>query len=84
MTNVRQTLIDIIKEQAKLEEAEFISANSFENLIDSLTLLEIVYEIEENFDLEIDDEQIPELRSFDEVVTLVSKMVQEKQNAENA
>ncbi len=73
---VRQKLIDIIKEQAKLEEAEFIEANSFENLIDSLTLLEIVYEIEEGFDLEIDDEQIPELRSFDEVVTLVSKMTQ--------
>ena len=48
---VRQRLIEIIKEQAKLEEEEFINAHSFENVIDSLTLLEIVCEIEDSFDL---------------------------------
>jgi acyl carrier protein len=75
---VRQKLIEIIKEQAKLEEDEFINARSFEKIIDSLTLLEIVCEIEDDFDLEIDDEQISQLRSFDEVVTQVNQMVQGK------
>ena len=49
------------------------------NLIDSPTLLEIVCEIEDNFDLEIDDEQTPELRSFGEDVTNVNEMVQTRQ-----
>jgi len=58
-----------------LEEPEFINAQSFEGLIDSLTLLEIVCQIEDEFDLEIDDDQIPEIKSFDEVVKVVTQMV---------
>ncbi|MCB0194968.1 MAG: acyl carrier protein [Anaerolineae bacterium] len=73
---VRSALVKIIQEQTKMEEAEFTHLESFEGIIDSLTLLEIVCEIEDNFDLEIDDEQIPQFRSFDDVVQLVSTMVQ--------
>ena len=75
---IRSALVKIIEEQTKMEEAEFIQLDSFEGIIDSLTLLEIVCEIEDNFELEIDDEHIPEFRSFDEVVNLVSKIVQDK------
>jgi len=78
--DVRQKLIKIITEEARLEEAEFINAQSFEGLIDSLTLLEIVCQIEDDFELEIDDEQIPDINSFDEVVNLVKTMVQADQS----
>ncbi len=73
--DVRSSLVKIIKEYAGLEETEFTKAESFEGLIDSLTLLEIVCQVEEEFDLEIDDDQIPEMKSFDEVVNVVTQMV---------
>ncbi len=77
--DIRTILITTIKEDAKLAEDEFVKAQTFEDLIDSLTLLEIVADIEEKFDLEIDDEQIPEIKSFDEVVKLVAQMLDAKQ-----
>ncbi len=73
--DVRLTLINIIKEQAILEEDEFVNAISFKDIMDSLTLLEIVCQIEEEFDIEIDDKQIPEIKSFDEAVKVVTQML---------
>ncbi len=73
--DVRLTLINIIKAQAGLEEAEFVNAESFEDIIDSLTMLEIVCQIEEAFDIEIEDEQIPAITSFNEAVNFVTQLV---------
>lgn len=62
---------------------ESISLNStFEELkIDSLDGINIVFELEKEFDIEIPDEGVQNLRSVRETVEGVRKLVQEKNQA---
>ncbi len=76
---IRTRLSQIFKEEAALEEDQFLAGQSLTNLVDSLTLLEIVCQIEETFDLEIEDEQIPDLKTFDDVVAGVVQLLAPQQ-----
>ncbi|MBV8553157.1 MAG: acyl carrier protein [Acidobacteriaceae bacterium] len=62
---------------------ESISLNStFEELkIDSLDGINIVFELEKEFNIEIPDEGVQNLRSVSETVAGVRKLVQEKNQA---
>ncbi len=72
---IRTKLIEIIKEEARLDEEAFTQGQPLAGLIESLTLLEIICRIEEEFDLEIEDEQIPDLKTFDDVVNGVNQLL---------
>jgi acyl carrier protein len=72
---IRAKLIEIITKEAKLDEADFLQGQSLAGLIDSLTLLEIVCQVEDEFGLEIEDEQIPDLKTFDDVVKGVTQLL---------
>ena len=77
--DVRATVIRIIQEEAMLEEAEIIQLETFENVIDSLTLLDVVCGIEEVFDIKIPDDQIEALNGLDAAVNFVAQQVAAKQ-----
>ncbi len=72
---IRTKLSQILKKETALEEDEFLAGQSLTNLVDSLTLLDIICQIEETFDLEIEDEQIPDLKTFDDVVAGVVQLL---------
>jgi acyl carrier protein len=72
---IRAKLIEIIKKEAKLDEADFLQGQPLAGLIDSLTLLEVVCQVEDEFGLEIEDEQIPDLKTFDDVVKGVTQLL---------
>ncbi len=72
---IRASLTQIFKKETALEEDEFLEGQSLTNLVDSLTLLDIICQIEETFDLEIEDEQIPDLKTFDDVVAGVVQLL---------
>ena len=71
---IRTKLVEIFTEEAKLNQDEFLQGQPLASLIDSLTLLEIVCQIEDTFGLEIEDEQIPELKTFDDVVEGITRL----------
>jgi acyl carrier protein len=75
---IRAKLTEIFKEETKLNEDDFLQGQPLANLVDSLTLLEIVCQVEDEFGLEIEDEQIPDLKTFDDVVDGVMKLLVEK------
>jgi acyl carrier protein len=75
---IRAKLIEIFKEAARLDERAFLQGQPLAGLIDSLTLLEIVCQVEDEFGLEIEDEQIPDLKTFDDVVAGVMQLLSEK------
>jgi acyl carrier protein len=75
---IRAKLTKIFKEETKLNEDDFLQGQPLANLVDSLTLLEIVCQVEDEFGLEIEDEQIPDLKTFDDVVDGVMKLLVEK------
>jgi acyl carrier protein len=72
---IRTKLIEIMKEEARLDEAVFVEGQPLAGLVESLTLLEIICRIEDEFGLEIEDERIPELKTFDDVVNGVSQLL---------
>jgi acyl carrier protein len=65
---IRTKLTEIFKKEAKLDGDDFLQGQPLAGLVDSLTLLEIVCQVEDEFGLEIEDEQIPDLKTFDDVV----------------
>ncbi|MBN1995566.1 MAG: acyl carrier protein [Anaerolineae bacterium] len=71
---IRTKLVEIFEEEAKLDRDELLQGQPLANLIDSLTLLEIVCQIEDTFELEIEDEQIPELKTFADVVEGITRL----------
>jgi acyl carrier protein len=73
--NIRDVLIQIFKEETKLEEEAFLNRQELEDFVDSLTLLEIVFKIENKFNIEVDDEKIPEMKDFEDVVTGVEQLL---------
>lgn len=75
--DVRQNLIRIFKEVSLCEEEEFIDNQPLNDLFDSLTFIEIYNEIDDEYPIEAELEELVELRNFDEVVALVSKKLAE-------
>lgn len=76
---IRTKLTEIFKEEARLNEDNFLQGQPLAGLVDSLTLLEIVCQVEDEFGLEIEDEQIPDLKTFDDVVYGVIQLLGQKQ-----
>jgi acyl carrier protein len=72
---IRAKLTEIFKEETKLNEDDFLQGQPLSGLVDSLTLLEIVCQVEDEFGLEIEDEQIPDLKTFDDVVEGVVQLL---------
>jgi len=60
-------------------ENAFLQGQPLAGLVDSLTLLEIICQVEDTFGLEIEDEKIPELKTFDHVVEGVAHLLAQKQ-----
>ncbi|OFI06623.1 acyl carrier protein [Clostridium acetireducens DSM 10703] len=64
----------IIGEQLQMEENEINLKTSFEDLgVDSLDLFQIIIEIEEEFDIEIEDAE--NIKTVEEAVKYVEKKV---------
>ncbi len=56
--------------------------SSFESLnIDSLDRLNILFDLESEFDIEIDDEQAKQVRTIHEMVEGITQLVQAKTNS---
>jgi acyl carrier protein len=75
--DVRAKLIQIIAEEGKLEEKEFVHGQLLADLLDSLTILEIACQVEDEFKVQIDDKQIPNLKTFDDIVNGVLRLMAE-------
>lgn len=77
--NIEKLLINLIKKEFNLDGNEIQSNNNFTNLgIDSLKMIKLVILIENEFNLEIDDEEvIPE--NFDSIKS-ISKLILDKLN----
>ena len=63
------TDIDNIKYETSLQEAGF----------DSLDKVNLLFEVEEKYDVKISDDEVTELDSIDSIVELVEKKIREKQ-----
>ena len=70
-SDIRENLIKIFKEVSLAEEEEFIDNQPLEDVLDSLSFIEIYNEIDDQYALEVELEEVIRLKNFDEVVDLV-------------
>jgi len=75
-----ERVLDVIRKTQRLPVGAVTLDSTFEELkIDSLDGINIVFELEKEFNIEIPDEGVTSLRSVRETVAGVRKLVEQKQ-----
>jgi len=68
-------VIQIVSEKLKTDKDSIIKAHTFQELgADSLDMVEIIMKLEEQFDIEINDEDAEKLTSIQEVVDYINAL----------
>ena len=86
MTEIEEQIKKIVAEYTSEDLSQLTNTQELSEVgIDSLALVEIIFDIEEAFDISIPDEQELDNRAFslkhiDDVTHLVTTLVQEKQS----
>ena len=75
---VQDKVIELFAEQLGRQPEQIApDADLVEDLgVDSLDMAELVMAIEEEFDIKIEDEEAPQFKTIDQVVSFIEKMVQ--------
>ena len=74
---VAERVIRVFAEFKKLPPEEIKMSTSFEELgLDSLDGLNLIFELEEEFDLTVPDNQIQEMKSVEQVVTGIEALLE--------
>ncbi len=75
--NIYETICDILKENLCLDEGfDFSEGLTFAELgTDSLDMVEIIMEIEDKFDITIDDEDLSKIRNLGELTGLIESLI---------
>ncbi len=67
----------LVAEQLALEEREIGLETTFEDIdADSLDVVELVMSIEEEFELEISDEEVEKIRTIGDIVKYIEKQLE--------
>ena len=75
MSSIRDRVVDIVCEQMGTTKDKVTEETSFINDLgaDSLDIVELVMELEEEFDLNIPDEEAEKIRTVGEAIDYISK-----------
>lgn len=75
MKTTYDIVVDVICEIGCVDEADVKSVDTFEEMnLDSLDMVEIMLELEEYFDLDINDETFASCKTVDDVARLIDKL----------
>jgi len=76
--NTLRTVQELIAEDAELKIEDLQPGRPLEELgVDSLTVLEVMFKIEENFGVRMPEERVP-LRTVQDIADLVDRLVAER------
>ncbi|MDD5583920.1 MAG: acyl carrier protein [Candidatus Omnitrophica bacterium] len=78
---IRKEVLEIVSNLAKLpkEKIEKYNKDDFNELgLDSFTLVEIDFSIENTFDIDIPQDSLPGIKNFNDLVTLIQTLVKKR------
>jgi len=80
VAEIEEKVFQIVSEQLSVEKSEIAKETSFVNDLnaDSLDTVELVMELEDEFDLTIPDEEAEKLKTVGEAIEYIQKHVGEK------
>jgi acyl carrier protein len=82
MTDIAKKVIQVVAETQKMDPARITPTSTFEELgIDSFDGVQLLFAIENEFDIQVSDEQAKTLRGMREMIEGVEKLVAAKQAA---
>lgn len=80
MTEIEQRVIRLVAETQKIDPAEIRPESTFEELkIDSFDGLNLLFAVESEFDIRVSDEDAKNLRSVNDMIEGVKKLLADKQ-----
>lgn len=68
---IRERIIDLVKTELMLDDLDLDADFINEHDLDSISLLDFIMTLEEEFDIEIPDEELSELKSVNDIINLV-------------
>ncbi|MEX2299515.1 MAG: acyl carrier protein [Bryobacterales bacterium] len=82
MTEIEQQVIRLVADTQKIDLAEIRPESTFEELkIDSLDGLNLLFAVEGEFDIQVPDDEAKNLRSVQDIINGVNKLLAAKQGA---
>lgn len=73
--NIEEKVISIVSEVLEIESEKITSADTFDDLyIDSLDLIEIIIECEQEFGYPIKDDKVQNLKTVEDLVNLIKDL----------
>lgn len=72
---IKDKIIEMVKEELLTDEIDINADLSADYQIDSIGLIEFIMALEDEFNIEIADEELQELRSTKDVIDLVESKV---------
>ncbi|NLA05030.1 MAG: acyl carrier protein [Firmicutes bacterium] len=74
--NIEEKVKAIVSEQLEVEADKLTTETTFEEIdADSLDIVELVMALEEEFDLEISDHEIEEIKTLGNIITFIESKV---------
>ena len=79
---LKKKIIGIISSQFNISESEVTKDTSFKDDLnaDSLDLVELVMALEDEFDLEIDDEDVENIKTVGDAINYVKELIGEEED----
>jgi acyl carrier protein len=83
MTEIEQQVIRLVADTQKIDLAEIRPESTFEELkIDSLDGLNLLFAVESEFDIQVPDDEAKSLRSVQDIINGVNRLLAAKQGPE--
>lgn len=80
MDDITSTVIDMIARQKSIDPATITPASTFESLqMDSLDKINLSFEVEEKFGIDIPDDSLNSLRTVNDIVEGVRRLTSQAQ-----
>jgi len=70
---ITDEILRVMSRYSEHPGAELLAASSLEELIDSMARIEIIFEIEDKYGVEIEDDEVLGIRTVADIVTCVEK-----------
>jgi len=70
---ITDEILHVMSRYSEHPGADLLAASSLEELIDSMARIEIIFEIEDKYGVEIEDDEVLGIRTVADIVTCVEK-----------
>ena len=66
-------ILEVIAQFSEVPGEELLAAESLEELVDSMARIEIIFELEDRYDVEITDEEALGIKTVDDIIDCVER-----------